>query len=323
MFVIFSVCFILLFRFELNPVGLAPDGDLHGPRQGFAVESLGQLALELGMLVRGIFRAGPHPEIPVVVSEAFLEGTGLEVGDALVARVFRRFLPLEIVASVRLFPTLAPGGGGFAIADVKAVLEYLDLRGPVATGASAEAFLSLEETAYGDSLPEIRRIATTNATLEDRRSLEALSLVNPLAVAGWRGVTWIAIGVSVVIALAGLATYLLVQLRGARPDWAVLRALGFTRGSFSKMAAVEHLSAAVLGAGAGTLAGLVTSRLIVAAMSETETGKDPLPPFVLVTQWAPVWLVYAAAATAAVLVLAAAYQAVGRLQLRNIGDRAA
>ncbi len=288
-----------------------------GPHTGHSV-GLIELGTGTDAGVRGIFRTGPSPEVPAVMDKALLDSVGLDVGDRFVARLSGRFVPVRVASSVALFPPFDPDEGGFAVADASAVLDYLSLRGPVSGGMSAEAFLALNPNAYQEALAAVRGILPLGATVEDRRSLHEQSLVSPLAVAGWRGVAVIAAAVALLLSAAGLATYLLYQLREARFEWAVLRTLGFPRGAFVGLVAVEHLAIAVLGVGIGTMAGLAAGRVTVAAMTHTETGEPVLPAFALATQWGLVGIMYATLGAVAVVMLTMSARAVARLPVASV-----
>ena len=298
---------------------LAPeDSGSLGPHNGRSV-GLIELGRGTDAGVRGIVRSPPSPAVPVVMDATLLDSTGLTVGDRFVARVAGRFIPLVVAASVDLFPPFDPDDGGFAIADASAILGYLSLRGPVSGGMTAEAFLALDPDVYREALARVREILTPGVAIHDRRALQAQSLVTPLSVAGWRGVAVIAAGMTLLLSAAGLATYLLSQLREARDEWAVLRALGFPRGAFLGLVAAEHLAIALLGVGIGTAGGLVASRITVAAMTHTETGEPVLPAFVLITQWGLVSIMYATLGIVAVLTLTMAVRVVSQLPVASVG----
>ncbi len=235
------------------------------------------------------------------------------------ARIFQRFIPLRLTAAARYFPTLDPQSSAFAVINLHALLEYLQLRGPTAITSDFEAIVSLESDTFESALLEIRGLFPPSAEVNDRVSLEERSMVDPLTVAGWQGVSVVTIALATLLAVIVLASYLLAQFYRGSHQWAVLRALGFRRSAFPWMVAIEHLAAAAVGAAAGTVAGVVTGRVTVAVMSRTDTGADPLPPFDLVTQWWYASLLYVVVAAVGLIGMLIVLRAVPHLPVSTIG----
>ena len=109
---------------------------------------------------------------------------------------------------------------------------------------------------------------------------------------------------------AALLVSLWIAVQRRRVEFAVLRALGLSKGQVFRMLAFEYSLVVVLGIVAGTYLGLVVGRQMLSFLNVTETGNRVVPPFVLQTDWGVViagilvvLLIFAAALVLAVRVL--------------------
>jgi ABC-type antimicrobial peptide transport system permease subunit len=82
-----------------------------------------------------------------------------------------------------------------------------------------------------------------------------------------------------------------------RTEFAVMRAMGVSRGQVFRLLALEYALVAVLGIVVGVFLGRLVGRQMLSFLEVTEGGDPVVPPFILQTNWALV----AAAGTAIVL----------------------
>ncbi|MBI4307065.1 MAG: hypothetical protein HY678_12165, partial [Chloroflexi bacterium] len=272
--------------------------------------------------VRGIYRSVNRAPIPMIASESFLARNGLRVGDRLVGGLSGTLTPMRVVGSTRLFPTLDPRGEGFAIVDLETLTSYAELRGAVSpVGRTFEVFVDTQDEKRDSALTAVRAVLGPGTAVTDRQGLQAASLIDPLTVAGWRGVGFIAIALTILVSLLGFATYLASYEGRTKVESAFLRALGLGRLSHVRSIALEQASVAITGLALGTAAGFVMTRLAVDAVSHTESGREVLPPFVIVTEWLPVTLVYAGLAILASALLLRFLRTYARLPLHILTRR--
>ena len=266
---------------------------------------------------RGIYRPSMEA-FPVVASVTFLEENSLAVGDSFVVRTFDRLVPLTISAKASLFPTLDPAGGGFLVADARALWDYLTLRGWTTAATKAEVFVGLDESRYDEARTAVRDVLGPTADVRDRRELESGSLVTPLAVAGWSGASAVAVYLGVIVATLGFA----IHLAAAGPRMAfesgVLRSIGISRLGLLTITVAEHLGVVALGAAAGAAAGYAMTRLVVATVAFAGSGRESAVPVSIVTDWTPMWFICGAFFAAALLAVAVMMLAFERLPLSSL-----
>ena len=241
--------------------------------------------------VRGIYRTATGEPLPVIASDAFMFETNTNVGSQFIVQINGGYVPVEIQDSVTYFPTLDPGRAPFLVANVDSTIDFLELRGLTAQRPN-ELFVAIDPDMHGHVLLELRKLLGFT-TYTDRATLLQDSTVDPLVVAGWRGISVVSILMAGVAAAFGYFTYLAAHAFRTRRESALLSSMGMKARAFGTLVLIEHLMVAVLGIGIGIASGWYISRLAVSSLTFTQTGGDLLPPFVMQTNWVPVGILAA------------------------------
>ncbi|MCH8230930.1 MAG: hypothetical protein IIA53_11415, partial [Chloroflexi bacterium] len=170
------------------------------------------------------------------------------------------------------------------------------LRGLVNSSGN-EVFVDIDPESHAETTSAIRRIFRAGSLL-DREARVEESVIDPLTVAGWRGMGFVALIIGGAALVLGYFTYLVAHSNRTIHDSAYLRAMGLSKPGFMRSALIEHGIVAVIGVIVGVASGLVASRVAVGAIAFSETGRALLPPFILQTSWWPVLAILALAAGA-------------------------
>ena len=236
--------------------------------------------------VRGVYRTATGRPLPVLASEEFIAENLVAVGSQMIIRANGGFVPIELVGALRYFPTLNPERRPFLIANVDSTLAFLELRGLTNRNAT-ELFISVDLDANPDVLEDVRDVVGTTTTT-NRAALLLDSAVDPIVVAGWRGMSGVAIVMASIAAGFGYFTYLVAHAFRTRRESAYLQSMGMPARAFARLIVIEHLVVALVGIAVGVGSGLYVSRIAVNSMTFTQTGGRLLPPFVLDTNWIPI-----------------------------------
>ena len=250
---------------------------------------------------RGFYN-NPNPgAMPVVASTALLEAAGAQVGDAFVAKISGRRMPVVITGAVDYFPTLDPDGGRFLLTDMDSVLRHLNVLGSAHRFEPNELFVMTTDRAHEEVRTEVDEIVGRDGIVVDGvADLEELRL-DPLVTAGWRPMVLLSPPVAVLVSALGYLAYLLLLSRRSGSEMGMLRTIGVSRGQLMGLLTFENVMIAGVGIGLGSWAGFQASAMMVTPLVVTETGRAVVPPFHLLTNWALMGPTYAALA----LVLAA------------------
>ncbi len=263
--------------------------------------------------IRGIYRTATAGPLPVIASETFLSETASRIGAPFVANVGGGFVPLVVVESLRFFPTLDSQREPFIVADVTSLLDFLGLRGLREIGAN-ELFASIDTERHAEIRNEIRGVFRAGRII-DRQELLLDTTVDPLAVAGWRGMGVVALILAGIATTLGYITYLSAHSKSTEHDSAYMRAIGLSRSEFLRIVVIEHALVGALGIVLGILTGLGISRIAMNSMAFTETGDRLLPPFILQIDWLPVGVVLAFTVVTASVILVGLLRSYPRLPL--------
>jgi putative ABC transport system permease protein len=227
-----------------------------------------------------------HP-VWAVVSEGFAAGQHLHVGDRfalLMPDSFGLLSALRVGAIVREFPTLAPAhsAGGFV------VLNLSDCLGAIAVETNGSSYQTgpnefwLRLAAGASDANVVRALDASRAQLDDvrisdRRALEALYGSVPAQV-GMRGLLTFGALVAVALAVLGATLHALLAARRRTLEFAILRALGMSRGQLTRLLLTRQAIIFTLGLAGGTLLGFIlatTSTALFQLGGENATGGAP------------------------------------------------
>ena len=263
--------------------------------------------------IRGIYRTATAGPLPIIASDTLLAATNSPVGVPFVAGIGGGFVPLVIVDTVHFFPTLDSDRGPFVIANVTSLLDFLELRGFTSFSAN-ELFASIDTERHAEVRDQVSGIFRSGRVI-DRQELLLDSTVDPLAVAGWRGMGVVALILTGIATALGYITYLSAHQKSTEHDSAYMRAIGLSRAEFLRIVVIEHALIGLVGIVLGITTGIGISRIAVNSMAFTETGDRLLPPFILQTNWVPVGIILAIAAVTAGMILAGVLRGFSRLPL--------
>ena len=287
-----------------------PDNPFSGARSG-----LFTFGTDRNRSIRGIYYTKGGGVIPVIISQGAAAFTGLRPGMAQVVNVSGWQVPIEIAAVVDLFPTLDTTSSGFLIADMEALLTFMNIMSQLSTVEPNELHLQKSGLAPGiiediseDLSAILLKVSDRTAQLEEIR-------LDPLQNTGWRALVLVALVVAALSAVFGYVAYMLLVGEQSQHETGFLQSLGLSRLQLLGLLCFEHLTIVALGLGVGTWAGFQMSRLMVAPLAVSDIGQPIVPPFILITDWSMMIPTYAAILAVFVSTLFVLYRSIGRTNL--------
>ena len=273
-------------------VGLTVQDVHNGTRSG--VFSFGK---DTDRGIRGFYRSPTGGPLSVVASSSFLGRTALDRGDRMIISFLGRMVPVRVRGVVDYFPTLNPRTRGFLLADLDALVRHVNIITPALGKIAPNEVFIKESSGAGDAVLDvvISIVGSDHGVFHRESMLESVRL-DPMVTAGWRAMVILSVGVILFTAGFGYITYLLAFADRSRGEMGFLQALGLQKSHIAKLLGMEHIVIVAIGLGLGTWAGFQMSDLMVSSVAITETGDHIIPPFVTVTSWGVLGLVYAAMA---------------------------
>jgi len=265
----------------IEPTGI-PGNISHHTGSNIGVISLGRGS---NQGVRGIYRRAVDRPIPILASQTFIDQTGVGLNRPFIVDVQGGLVPVEAIDIIDYFPTINPERGPFAVADIDAIIDFVELRGRKSVTPN-ELFASIAPSEQSDqeiaaSVREVFRLAR----IDSRAQRITSTFVDPVAVAGWRGMSIVATIVSGLVVLLAYAVFLTAYSLRTKGDSALVLALGGSSRDHWISTLAELLPAIVVGTLVGIITGIAVSSLMVGSMAHTGTGEQLLPPFILQTNW--------------------------------------
>ena len=288
----------------------SPDDPYAGSRAGVFT-----FGTDRNRSVRGIYDASAGGVIPAVVSRGVSEVTGLRPGASQVVSISGWLVPVEIAGVIELFPTLNTANTGFMLADIDALLTYMNMMSQLSSVEANELYLqktgdspNVIEEIKEDLTSKLLKVNDTTAQREEIRR-------DPLQNAGWRALVVMALVVVLLAAIFGYVAYMLLVGESSEHEMGFLQSLGLSKVQLLGLLSCEHLTVVALGLGVGTWAGFQMSRLMVAPLAVSDIGQSIVPPFILVTDWSLMLPTYAMILAIFVTVMFVLYRSIGRSKL--------
>jgi hypothetical protein len=274
--------------FTITPEPVGIDGIVDGD----AGTGIGNISLGRGSTqgIRGIYRRAVDRPIPIIASERFMALTSAGLHRPFMINVKGGILPVEVIDVIKYFPTMDPERGPFAIADIDAVINFIELRGrksviPNELFASLAPQESLAQEIPNEEIVESVRDVFRLARIDSRARRVSSTFVDPIAVAGWRGMSIVATIAAGLIMLMAYGVFLAAYSLRTRGDSALILALGGSSRDHWISTIAELFPAVLIGTLVGLGTGFAVSSLMVGSMAHTGNGEQLLPPFILQINW--------------------------------------
>lgn len=267
----------------------------------------------------GLYFAQSNVPLPVIISRLYSEGTGLQVGNTGLVSVSSSFVPIRVTGIFERLPTLNSADGPALVFNREQLISYLGWAQSDTVPGLNEGWFDLEPGADRSALDSELDSAPYYLTrvIDQQSELQSLQQ-NPLISAGGAGILYIAFGAVLLLVGAALLVSLWVSVQRRRTEFAVMRALGLSRGQVIRLLAFEYAIVAVLGLSVGAYLGRLVGERMLSFLNVDEDGRVAEPSFILQTDW----LLVLVGAGVVLLVFAFALGFAGRLISRTSDGQA-
>ncbi len=245
-------------------------------------ELMGRFDFRIGIQQerRGIYSHDASVPLVALASNGLLAQTGASVGSTLHMRVGDMLVPTRIVGSYDLFPTLSALEGPSMIYNRDQLISWAHI-------TPREMWFSLEEGAASAPLVSALGERPFNVFRVHNRARELERVEqNPLIAAGGSGILQLSFVAVLVLVAAALLLSLWTGVQRRRVEFAIMRAMGVSRGQIFRQLAIEYSFVAILGIIVGAYLGTLVARQMLSFLDVTERGQPVEPSFILQTDWA-------------------------------------
>ena len=231
---------------------------------------------QLGGDSRGIHLSPVSLPIPAIGGAGLYEGQTVRIRHGLAS------IPVVIVGTSELFPTVTNFRRPFLLIDIDAYRSYLRVL-PPGTGDTSreEVWLSIDPARdRGEVIDEVVEELPALAAIRDREWEAERASRDPLAGGGWNGLTGLSIaGIGVAVA-AALLLHSAASIQMTRVDTAIARAIGMSRRQMYLALAAEKWLTGGVAIAAGAAIGYWPGLELVQLLDVTHSSGASVPPMI-------------------------------------------
>jgi putative ABC transport system permease protein len=187
-------------------------------------------------------------------------------------------------------------GQNFLLADLTGIVRYSNLGATFRQLEANELWISTtaDGPARRDLLNRLDNVpGYTSTSIHDRRALLAQSRADPLVMAGWRSLLFVAFSAVLVLSCLGFIVHAYVSFQDRRLQFALLRTVGFSWGQLAGMLWFEQTLVIAAGMALGAWMGGRLGAIIMPFLGRDDFGAEVLPPFAMEVNWGALLIVYA------------------------------
>lgn len=237
----------------------------------------------------------PHLTKPPATLRILLDAKGaalggIGVGQATTVGIEAQQIQSEFVGLVGVVPTADdPTAEGVMITDLDVLLHWLNFTPTWSLSGDRSAVAAPQELWFKSDEPNAvvsRLLSTTEEEPEvvTAAGVEASFSSRPVQI-GLVSILFVGAASGVILALAGVTSYVLIAVRRRTKEMGVLRALGFRRSGVAGTFAVEQLVVLGLGALIGVVGGVALMRLLIPFIQLGEEAEELIPEVLLVLDY--------------------------------------
>jgi len=215
--------------------------------------------------IRGIYRTQFNNGISVIVDQDFLKNNENLLEEKFVVNIKGVYLPVMINNEVKYFPSSGEIHDELMIFDLKQITNFLELMNLQVIRPN-ELVLKINDNEYDQTISNIKSKFPL-AKVKDKKSLKEKSLVTPLAIVGWKGISLISFWIVLVLTLIGYYGFSRINQDARETENVIIGTLGVSKKKFLLIVFIEQglllIFSIILGIILGVLFGRILNQIII------------------------------------------------------------
>ena len=273
------------------------------------------------LTMRGIFHGPERSALPVLASTAFQRSTGHLRGEEFEVSVAGHRVPVKLVDTVDLFPTMTAFTSKYLIADLSSLIWYANLGANFRELKANEMWISTQTS--GTERERLVHVLETDTSLSNslvynREERLAKARVDPLVGAGWRALLFIAFAAVLILSCLGFLVHAYVSFRSRELQFALLRTMGFSMRQLVTTVWLEQVLVIAAGMALGTWMGGRLGATIMPFLGHSDFGGQVVPPFAIQVNWGALLLTYAAMVFVFAVIILAVIWFIQKISLHRV-----
>ena len=273
------------------------------------------------LTARGIFHGPERMPLPVLGSKAFVKSTGHSIGEEFEVEVARSRVPVRLVGTVDLFPTMSTLDKRLLVADITALDRYANL--PATESELFPIELWISTTASGAEREELLQSLKgvpgyRSGPPQDRAARLAVLEADPLVQAGWSALLFIAFSAVLILSCVGFLIHAYVSFRNREHQFGLLRTVGFSTAQLTTMVWLEQALVIAVGLALGTWMGGRLGAAVMPFLGHSDFGGQVIPPFAVQVNWGALLITYAAMVFVFAVIILAVIWFIQKISLHRV-----
>ncbi len=236
--------------------------------------------------IRGIYVSGYSEGMPVIASDQFIAKSGKNIGDQIIFYAAGSYIPMKIIKSAKYFPGTSYNND-FILVDLKVLKNYLELT-KLQTFRPNELVVDVQN-GYQEKVSEYVIENFPLSTIKDKSMIEKKSLVTPIAVISWKGISIVGLWAFMSLIFIGLIGFYIANEIQSSLDNAINEAIGFAPFSKFVMSYFEYGAVILTGVISGVISGLIISRILNQLVMSLDESTITNFPETLIVSWSYVF----------------------------------
>ena len=232
--------------------------------------------------IRGIYVSDYFEGIPVIASDEFISKSGKGIEDQIIFNATGSYIPMKIVKSAKYFPGTSDNND-FILVDLQLLKNYLELT-KLQSFRPNELVVDIQSE-YQEKISEYVIENFPLSSIKDKSMIEEKSLVTPIAVISWKGISIVALGAFLSLIFIGLVGFYIANEIQSSFDNAINEAIGFAPLSKFVMSYFEYGAVIFSGVVSGGVSGLIISRILNQLVMSLDESTITNFPETLVISW--------------------------------------
>jgi hypothetical protein len=213
--------------------------------------------------------------MPIIASDQFISNSGKNIGDQIIFYAAGSYIPMKISKTAKYFPGTSDDNN-FILVDLKVLKNYLELT-KLQSFRPNELVLDVQN-GYQEKVSEYVFENFPLSSIKDKSMIEKKSLVTPIAVISWKGISIVGLWAFMSLIFIGLIGFYIANEIQSSLDNAINEAIGFAPFSKFIMSYFEYGAVIFSGVISGVISGLIISRILnqlVMALDESTLTNFP------------------------------------------------
>jgi hypothetical protein len=228
-----------------------------------------------GSPIFGLRAVTSYSIVPVLVSQTFLDDSGLSTGEQFQVFTNRQYVTLEVAGSFDYFPTWNPEGANHLFVANLDTLIDVGSRVPALGEPVIANELWVSDIGGGRiDAEELSDAGVPVGQVQVREELRAEASADPLVAASWEGILFLSFAAVLFLTALGFVVYSYLTAQTRSLEFAILRTMGFSGKQILGLVSFEQCFVIAAGVSVGTILGNPLGRLMIGYMGITETGED-------------------------------------------------